>query len=276
MADFVCGQILAREKQMKNNSLHTAESLIYPFLLVLVCWTIWLFSHFVDENLVTWGIMPHTLSGLRGIAFMPFIHDPSSVKHVLNNTFPMFVFFAALIYYYRSIALKVSLLSWFLTGTLVWFFAKQNGAYHIGMSGLIYALFGFLFLSGMIRRIKSLQGLSLVVIFVYGSLVWGIFPTEPSISWEGHLSGFLVGITLAYIFRKEGPQPQKYQYEIEKELGIEPPDLEGEWLRKQEEQRLIDEQLKQELHPIQVIYHIKPKSEITPSSHENEQNQNLG
>jgi hypothetical protein len=68
-------------------------------------------------------------------------------------------------------------------------------------------------------------------VFLYGSLIWGVFPTQPRVSWQGHLSGLIVGIILAFIYRKQGPQRPKYQYEIEKELGIEPPDFEGDLRR---------------------------------------------
>lgn len=198
---------------------------------------------------------------------MPLLHDPYSVKHILNNSLPTYLLLAAVIYYYRDIALRVFLISWIGTGLIVWWVAQDNGSYHIGMSGVIYALFGFLFVSGFFRRILALQGISLAVIFVYGSMIWGIFPMEPSISWEGHFGGFVVGVCLAVAYRNHGPVRPKFQYEIEKELGIEPPDLEGIWLRNQEElayrqylEQVYREQANQygPTPPMRVIYHITP------------------
>jgi membrane associated rhomboid family serine protease len=245
-----------------------AEALIYPLLLLLLCWVIWLLETTPGgSNLIEYGIRPRQWSSWKGVLFMPLLHDPSNVKHILNNSLPTYLLLAAVIYYYREIALKVFLISWLGTGLIVWWIAQDNGSYHIGMSGVIYALFGFLFISGFFRRILALQGLSLAVIFVYGSMIWGIFPIEPSISWEGHFGGFVVGVLLAVAYRNLGPVRPKFQYEIEKEMGIEPPDLEGMWRRNQEEiaHRQYIEQLMREQEavygprpPIRVIYHVNP------------------
>jgi membrane associated rhomboid family serine protease len=170
---------------------------------------------------------------------MPWIHAHDDYKHLLNNSIPTFLLITLLFYSYKKIALKVFFLSWIYTGLFLWIFAKNNGAYHIGMSGVIYSLATFLFTSGVLRKYLPLQALSLFIVFIYGSLIWGIFPTNSRISWEGHLMGFVVGIILAFYYRKEGPQRPKYDYEIEKELGIEPPDLEGMYL---EQQRIANEQ----------------------------------
>ena len=88
---------------------------------------------------------------------------------------------------------------------------------------------GFLFTSGVIRKYLPLQAISLFVVFVYGSLIWGIFPMQPHVSWEGHLAGLISGVILAFVYRKLGPQSPKYMYEIEKEMGIEPIDYEQIW-----------------------------------------------
>jgi hypothetical protein len=115
-----------------------------------------------------------------------------------------------------------------------------------------------LFTSGVLRKYLPLQALSLFIVFLYGSMIWGIFPTKERISWEGHLSGMIVGVVLAFIYRARGPQRPKYQYEIEKELGIEPPDLEGMYLEKlrlqEEEARLREEALRNVSSEIHVHY----------------------
>ncbi|MDO8899186.1 MAG: rhomboid family intramembrane serine protease, partial [Bacteroidales bacterium] len=120
--------------------------------------------------------------------------------------------------FYRPIATKVLSLIILLTGLWVWLGARES--YHIGASGVIYGLSSFLLVSGFIRRETRLMALSLVVVFLYGSMIWGIFPElfpEKNISWEGHLSGLMAGIVLAVFYRHEGPQRRPYSWEFEDE-----------------------------------------------------------
>ncbi|RFC53739.1 rhomboid family intramembrane serine protease [Brumimicrobium aurantiacum] len=217
----------------------TLEAIIYPLLLLVIMWSVFLIDRFFHLDLYRFGVKPQTLEGIKGIFLMPFIHGQRDFSHIINNSIPTFVLLSALIYFYREIALYVVLFIWIGGGFLLWYIAQNTLSYHIGMSGVIYGLFGFLFMSGFFKKYLPLQAISLFVAFVYGSMIWGIFPMEEGISWEGHLSGLLVGALLAYAFRKKGPVPPKYAYEIEKEMGIEPPDLEGEW---KERRRIWEEQ----------------------------------
>ena len=188
---------------------------------------------------------------------MPLIHSPREIEHIVNNSIPTFVLTATLIYFYKPIALRVFVLLWIMTGFFLWAYA-DNQVYHIGISGVIYGLASFLFTSGVLRKYLPLQAISLFVVFVYGSMVWGIFPMEQRVSWEGHLMGFFSGIVLAFLFREKGPQRPKFQYEIEKEMGIEPPDFEAEWREKMlQAEREEEERLKQAAQ-IHIIYHYKP------------------
>ena len=263
----------------------TSEAILYPLLLLVVLWLIfWADRLFPLVDFYKMGVMPGDVSSLKGILLMPLIHSNDGIEHILNNSLPTAILLGSIIYYYREIAFRVFTISWLMTGIGLWLFATNNNAYHIGISGVVYAMAGFLFASGVIRKYLPLQAISLFVAFVYGSMIWGIFPTEPHVSWEGHLSGLVVGVALAFIYRKRGPQAPKYLYEMEKELGIEPPDLEGRWnerveqerrrleeLEKQKEilreasrlanKKLMDDQKgkKKPYVPPQVIYHYRPK-----------------
>ena len=109
-----------------------------------------------------------------------------------------------------------------LSGISLWLLGRDS--YHVGMSGMIYALAGFLAISGFLQKNIRSAGVSLIVIFLYGSLVWGIFPMELRVSWEAHLLGLFSGIITAVLFKHtEAPAP-KMLYEIQEELGIEPGD----------------------------------------------------
>ena len=188
-------------------------SLYIPVLIIVVIWLVFALDQILELELFYWGIYPRDFSGLKGIIFSPFIHG--SLKHIIANSIPVFVLTTGLFYFYRDLAFKVLIFSILISNLLVWGMARPS--YHIGASGLIYSLAGFLFLSGVIRRHAGLMALSLIVVFQYGSLVWGIFPLEEKVSWEGHLMGLFVGFILAWVFRKRGPQVQKFSWETSDE-----------------------------------------------------------
>jgi len=251
----------------KDFEPHLRNALFPAFIVLFLMWFFYWSDFVFQYDFHQLGVLPKTWSHIWGIFTMPLIHSHQDFKHILNNSIPFFLLTTLLFYSYRKIALKVFVFSWIMTGLGVWLFAKNNGAVHIGMSGMIYALAGFLFTSGVIRQYLPLQALSMFIIFMYGSLIWGIFPTNQHISWEGHLSGLVSGVFLAFIWKQKGPQRPKYQYEIEKEMGIEPPDLEGMyWERVRELEAL--EQMKaeaevQEQQPVQqIIYHYVPKESL--------------
>ncbi|PKP13059.1 MAG: rhomboid family intramembrane serine protease [Bacteroidetes bacterium HGW-Bacteroidetes-3] len=179
-----------------------------PVIAVFSIWLVYYLEIKFKNNFNDFGIYPQTLLGLRGIVFSPFLH--SSIQHLFSNSIPLLVMLASLYYFYEGIATKVLLRGIFLTGFLTWTFARPS--YHIGASGVVYFLVSFIFFSGVFRKYYRLAAVSLIVVFLYGSTVWYIFPIEEKISWEGHLSGFLVGFIFAYIFKKTGPQPEKFVF----------------------------------------------------------------
>ncbi len=166
----------------------------YPLLLLFVLWALKFIELFFDVRFTRLGIYPQQLSGLLGIITAPFIHG--SVKHLLSNSLPVFFLISALNYFYPRLSLKIIIWAWLLSGTGVWLGGRF--AWHIGISGIIYALASFLFFAGIISKNRRLSVISLLVVFVYGGLIWGIFPNDPNVSWEAHLFGFLSGIILAY------------------------------------------------------------------------------
>ncbi|NNK28616.1 MAG: rhomboid family intramembrane serine protease, partial [Flavobacteriaceae bacterium] len=135
------------------------------------------------------------------------------IDHLYNNTIPLFVLSTALFYFYRKIAWKVVIFGILLSGLLTWVIGRP--ANHIGVSGFIYVLVSFTFFKGIFAKHYRLIALSLIVVFLYGSMVWGTLPIQEGISWEGHLSGMLTGLLFAIIFRKEIAKPKKFIWEEE-------------------------------------------------------------
>ena len=187
---------------------------ILPALFILVLFIVEWIEHTYGIRFAKYGVLPRTLEGLKGVLLSPFIH--SDWKHLTNNALPLFVLTATLGFFYKGIAKEVFLWSWFISG--LWLWAIGRPSFHIGASGLLYALASFLFFSGFIRKHTKLMSISMFVVFLYGGMVWGIFPMKKHISWEGHLAGALAGLILAYWFKDNGPPKQVYQYEIDELL----------------------------------------------------------
>lgn len=187
---------------------HFINSLIVPFILVVLIILSFVLEKGMDWDFHKAGIFPRKPESLSGIFGVIFVH--ADWNHLLNNMLSLFILTTALYYFYSPIATRILFLSWILSGLILWIIGRDN--WHIGASGLIYALAFFLFTSGILRRHGPLIAISLIVVFLYGSMIWYIFPIEyeKSISWEGHLSGLIVGVLLAVIYRKKGPQkPEK-------------------------------------------------------------------
>ena len=187
---------------------------ILPVLFILVLFVVEWIEHTYGMRFAKYGVLPRTLEGLKGVLLSPFIH--SDWKHLTNNALPLFVLTATLGFFYKGIAKEVFLWSWLMSG--LWLWAIGRPSFHIGASGLLYALASFLFFSGFIRKHTKLMSISMFVVFLYGGMVWGIFPMTKHISWEGHLAGALAGLILAYWFKDKGPPKQVYQYEIDELL----------------------------------------------------------
>ncbi|MEH6678951.1 MAG: rhomboid family intramembrane serine protease [Sediminicola sp.] len=183
--------------------------LIVPMVTVLLIWSIFWAELSLGLNLNAYGIEPRTFLGLRGIVFGPFIHG--SISHLYHNTIPIALLLAALVQFYRESALKVLFWGTLFAGFVTWAIGRPS--HHIGISGVIYLLASFIFFKGILTKHYRLVALSLVVVFIYGGLLWYMFPIEEGISWEGHLSGFVVGILLAFTVKGGSPPKPKFDWE---------------------------------------------------------------
>lgn len=196
---------------MQKDLLNIISSALFPFLLLIILWIIGLYQYFSNVLFIHFGILPLEPKALTGIITHIFVH--ANLEHLISNSFPLFFLMWCLFYFYKPLAWVVFIVIYVSTGLWLWLFGRE--AWHIGASGIIYGLGSFLFTSGLLRKEKKLMALSLLIIFLYGSMVWGVFPLQPHISWEAHLLGLIAGIVVAIYYKKHGPQAQNTTWEDE-------------------------------------------------------------
>lgn len=198
---------------MKTKFLSTLR---IPLVFVAIIWGVHVLAWALDINLRTLGVFPRELLGLRGVIFSPLIHN--DWEHLISNSTPLLVLSAIVLFFYRKVAVPAFLIIYFLSGLAVWLFARP--AFHIGASGFIYGLVAFVFWNGVFRKnIKSIA-LALIVVFYYGSMIFGVLPLQEEVSWEGHLFGALAGVFASWLFKKSieaDEQKTKYSWELEPE-----------------------------------------------------------
>lgn len=191
---------------MKFEVKQIVYAFFFPALFIIIIWLIWLLEAGLGADWHQLGVYPRHIEGLLGILTSPLIH--SGAKHLFNNSIPLLILGWCLFYFYKDLGYAVFPTVWLFSGIITWLIGRDS--WHIGASGLVYALSFFLFFSGIFRKHISLMAVSMVVVFLYGSSVWNMFPVaelvDPNISWEGHLSGAISGLIAAVIFRKQGPQ----------------------------------------------------------------------
>jgi membrane associated rhomboid family serine protease len=177
----------------------------WPVIFTGICWAVWLYDvqYGIDYKQ---GVSPREIKGLFGIFTSPFLHK--DFNHLISNTTPLLLLGSSLFFFYKDLPYRVFFWLFIGGGTWLWCFGRAGN--HIGASGLVYGLFSFVLLGGILSRNKNLMAISLLTIFLYGSMIWGIFPMDEKISWEGHLTSLLWGIILALFYRKYIPKPVEY------------------------------------------------------------------
>ena len=224
---------------MKKNLSHIINVMIIPILFVI---TIWIIKGFEPEFTTIerndffnrYGIFSRDIKKLSGIITFPFIH--SNFSHLINNTYPVLILGGIIAVVYKTIANKVFLFSYLLSGIILWIIGG-NKVPTVGASGIIYALASFVLVSGFIKNQPRLAMLSFLVIFLNLSNIWDIIPIElgDNVSRIGHLSGFIAGTIIAIYFRNKGPQEKIYNYELEEEIEQERKDIDINYIYKKDE-----------------------------------------
>jgi len=191
--------ISGQHKEVETEKNRLLESLKFPVAFILAIWGIHLLQYFLGLKWGFLGVYPRKVFGLKGIITAPFIHGDFS--HLFNNTIPFFVLATMTLYFYRKVAIRSIAMIYILTGIAVWLLARET--FHIGLSGVVFGLFGFVLGNGIFRRnIRSIV-LALIVFLLYSGMLVGLFPTEEGVSWESHASGFVIGLFTAYFYKEE-------------------------------------------------------------------------
>lgn len=192
---------------MSKEKKEFINSLIVPLAILVLLWAIKFFETISGISLAQYGLHPHSYEKAYGILTMHLLHGDYS--HLASNSLALFVLLSGLYLFFKKLATQIFLQFYLFTGLATWIIASE-GQIHIGASGIVYALAWFHILSGFIRKNKPQAAFGFLVIFLYGSVVWGIFPmfqSKPNISWQGHLAGAITGSVLAIYYRRKGLPP---------------------------------------------------------------------
>jgi membrane associated rhomboid family serine protease len=187
------------------------RAVITAVVFIVILWVIKLADIGLSLHLHHLGVYPREPGGLAGVLLAPLIHG--SWGHLISNSSVLFVLGIALLYGYPRSAASVLLLVYLGSGLGVWLFARSS--YHFGASGLTHGLMFFIFVSGILRRDRLSIALSMIVFFLYGGMVWTVFPQQPGISYESHFFGALTGVVAAFLFRHNDPLPPVKKYDWE-------------------------------------------------------------
>ncbi|MBP9549460.1 MAG: rhomboid family intramembrane serine protease, partial [Chitinophagales bacterium] len=182
-------------KAEENQLLYT--SIFMPIVFVALMWLVKIFEVLTGISLASWGVFPLTVKGLRGILFSPLIHG--DWNHLISNSVPFIILGFLMLFTYRKVAFKAFVFIYLASGFMLWLTGRPS--YHIGASNLVYGFAFFLFFSGVFRKDIQSIALSLLIVFLYGGIVWGLLPLDWHISWEGHLMGGISGAFIAFIYR---------------------------------------------------------------------------
>jgi len=184
------------------------QSFIIALWAVAIIWIVFLvlgpiFGIFSESELNDFGIIPRKQIGLKGIIFSPFLH--SNWGHLIGNSISLFILTFLVAHFYKKLWIPTTIFSVLVGGLSVWLFARS--ANHIGASGVIFSFIGFLLFSGIFRKSPKSIIIGIVVLLLYGgTLIYGIIPSRPGVSWEGHLFGAIAGIIAAYMYRNKYKQ----------------------------------------------------------------------
>jgi membrane associated rhomboid family serine protease len=197
---------IASSRAQKNFRLALKIAVIFTGIL----WLILFVDYFLGLELTRFGLRPGHLKGLIGLLTAPLLHG--GAEHMFSNTLPLIISLTAILYLYPRSSVRVMPVIWIGSGLLAWMIGRPS--LHFGASGFVYGLLAFVFISGILRFDMRSVAVSIMVWFLYGSMIWGVLPIRPNMSWELHLAGAILGVAMAIVYRYWDVTPVKrYEWE---------------------------------------------------------------
>ncbi len=180
---------------MARNTGNIIDSFRSVLLVIALLWIVLLISYFIP--LTSFGIRPRTVPGLAGILFAPFLHG--GISHLVANSVSLLVLGTVFLTTERKLSLYILAHFVLIGGFGTWLIGRSRFV-HIGASGVIYAIIGYLIFNGIFQRNIRTIIISILVFFFYGGAIWGVLPSGGFVSWESHLCGFIAGAITSRIY----------------------------------------------------------------------------
>ena len=221
--DLIALDALERRLRRDRDNFRLALGLALAFVGLIVGLQ---FLAALGDGPVELGVRPRTAIGLLGILFAPLLH--ADFAHVASNAVPLVVIGTAVLYLYPQSARAVLPAVYFGPGAAVWLVGRDS--MHLGASGLVYGMFAYVLAAGLLRRDRRALAAALMVVLLYGTLVWGVLPIQPRMSWETHLAAAVIGLALAFALRgRDVREPVTYDWERDDPRDDDDPSRFDDW-----------------------------------------------
>ncbi len=186
------GQI---QQSLAQLTSQTQSHLHLLLLITGIFWLVFILNQFLGNRLFIFGIFPRKVYGLPGIFFAPFLHADSN--HVFFNTIPFLVLANFIMIQGVPLFYNISLFIIILSGFITWVIGKPG--IHIGASGLITGYWAYLLADSYQNPSITTVFVALIVLYYFAGIFFGLFPTKKGVSWEGHLSGAIAGLSVVLL-----------------------------------------------------------------------------
>ncbi len=181
--------------------LRTRLVVLLGFLAIL--WLIEAVNYLaLGQSLDQYGVRPRESSGLIGVVAAPLLHH--GFDHLAANTLPLAILGGLVIWTGVGDFLAVTIVAGIVGGLGVWLFGPAHTV-HVGASGLVFGYFGYLVMRGYYQRSLGALAIAVLVVLLYGGMLWGVLPSQPGVSWQGHLFGFVGGVLAARLMHRKAP-----------------------------------------------------------------------